>query len=117
MIIRDANEAHDTILKDAARIANADTRLPPEVLTQTKTPFHDANWRSSDNYLTISYIYGVLEVIEDPGRKEQVAETMRQIAVDAVQKALIANQDLFVGLILGLGRKGENYFERFEERD
>lgn len=107
------NDIHSIILDRAAKIANADPRLPEEVTSKGTVPFFDANWRTAGDYLTLGFVQGILEPIEDPERKQAVQETMRQIGVEAVKSSIVQNKELFVGMMLGEAKQGRQYFERF----
>jgi hypothetical protein len=56
----------------------------------------------------------VLEITEEyQGAPERVKERWREIAVQAIQEAIIHHQELFAGLILGEAKQGRNYFNQW----
>jgi hypothetical protein len=119
---------HLAILQDAAREANhylesqydSDPanrigyirgRFNPKTRRQQKFSgevFRPWPGRSSLGGLCLTVDPQIMEILDDEER-----ELFRIIALEAVRKAIIKNQDKFVGLIIGEARHNRNYFDRF----
>jgi hypothetical protein len=116
---------HSVILSDAADIANRKA-------AEEYDPTQKGNAGPEPNEERSGFIAGAL-FRPDPGRSTKGGlalsvdpfvfglftrpqqERVREIGREAIREAIIANQDLFVGLILGEARQGRNYFDRFIE--
>lgn len=120
---------HLAILKDAATIANrtvmqlgvigpqrplaAGERFNPEARKKRSRfvageVYRADPIRSRKGGLCLSVDPSVVEGMTDA----EVAH-LHEIGVEAVKQAIAKNKHLFVGLILGDARKGNNYFDRF----
>lgn len=101
-------EIHEHILDTAVEIANGltfDRRIPRKwqgPVFMNGAPYNDGRL--------------VLEIVEEyqfaPGN---IKAFYRQVALQAIQRAIIQHQTLFTGLILGEAKAGRNYFERWEQ--
>lgn len=118
---------HLAILKDAARIAN-------EKYAQEFDVNNDPGWRkgrfrpdtrqarvygdifradpvqSRKGGLCLSVDPRTMAML-DPDQQMQ----LREIGRSAIKQSIVENQRAFVGLILGEARKGDNYFDRYEQ--
>lgn len=105
------DEVHQHISEEAARIANGDERMD-----------HRFMWVANPDGTSLVGIKGL--VIEwDPGNyhllfpraeRAEVVAKMNAIGRDAVLKAIYANQEMFVGVILGEARAGRDYFDLYK---
>lgn len=102
------DQIHKEISEAAAKIANEDQRIGQVDPTLEGSVFREASGRSTRGGLAIELMPG-LEMILN----EQQLETLHQIGKEAMHSAIMQNEDLFVGAILGELREGRNYFNRF----
>lgn len=106
------DQVHKEISETGARIANADERTRQVAPGLEGAVFREASAASTSGGLTIELMPG-LELMLD----ESQLETLREIGRDAMRAAIVEEQDLFVGAILGEIRAGRNYFNRFANYD
>lgn len=97
--IRDIDDVHQEISEEAASIANAAAKARGLLPFGVYGVFDPAHRKLG---LVIN------EFIEDPDTLDKLGE----VALESLQQALIERPDLTVGLILGDGRNGRNYFAR-----
>ena len=101
-------EVHRRICYDAATIANQDERLIGLIPGIEGAIFREATSLSNRGGLAIAFMEGL--EYADP----EVVMMLRQIGREAVRRAILQNKELFAGLIVGEARKGQNYFDQFE---
>ena len=102
-------EIHEFICDTAVELANgqiaADTRIPKKFkgsVFQNGAPYNEGR-------LT-------LDISEEFwSATDRVKDIYREIAVRAIQSAILQHNNLFVGLILGEAKAGRNYFNSWEQ--
>jgi hypothetical protein len=102
------SEVHERICDTAVEIANE----------KTLDPSFPKKWRGPVFMNGSPYNEGrlVLEITEEyQGAPERVKKRWREIAVQAIQEAIVQHQKLFAGLILGEAKRGRNYFNQWEQ--
>jgi len=106
-------EVHQLLSRHAAEIANQDPRLS-QLVDHPHGVWREASVKSEvvpGRGLCIEYDEALME-----GRNDAWKEAMAQIGRDAMQRALVANASVFVGLSIGEGREGRNYWRMFPAR-
>jgi hypothetical protein len=102
------SEVHEHICDTAVEIANR----------MVDDPEFPRKWRGTVFMNGAPYNDGklVLEITDEfQGAPEKVKKRWRQIAVQAVQSAIVQHQELFAGLILGEAKQGRNYFHNWPQ--
>jgi hypothetical protein len=102
-------EIHERICEDASWLANdaisKDDRIPYKwggYVIQNMSPYNDGQLS-----LAISDEY------RDANPK--IKKLYREHATEGLRKAIVKNQELFVGMIFGEAREGRNYFNRWQQ--
>lgn len=121
------DEVHGTILETAAQIANRTLRELEDVsarygpgqrfnidrrrkLFGAGDVFRADGARSEKGGLCLS-----LDELVVKGRSPEEIEALHEIGREAIKESITRwHPDLFAGLIVGLARKGENYFDRYQ---
>lgn len=96
-------QVHKKIVLDACDIANHDTWVIENFGGPVFIPGHEQRYS--------------LVMTWDPGVSFSDVEIIKQLHVkgkSALHQSIKQNEKIFVGLVLGLARKGENYFDIFE---
>lgn len=106
------NEIHRIISDVAASIANQDVRKDPR-FTFTGASYQSKQVEEGMEGLCIEWDPSQAHLEFEPGDRDQVQQVMSEIGHDAIIAAVHANQELFVGVMLGEARQGRDYFKNF----
>jgi hypothetical protein len=102
-------EIHERICEDASWLANEliaeDKRIPRK--WQGYVIRNDSPYNHGRLSLAISDEYRDA----DP----KIKKLYREHATEGLRKAIVKNQELFVGMIFGEAREGRNYFKRWQQ--
>lgn len=106
------NEVHRIISAAAADLANQDARKDPRFSFVASA---EQSEKVQEGYygLSIEWDPGRIHLTFSQADRERVQQVMEEVGRDAIHAAIHANQELFVGVILGEARQGRDYFELF----
>lgn len=106
-------EIHTSIATGAAFLANRDVQYSPQYQSILAITLGNEVYRpSSEDTLERSISLTWDQALDQS--PPEVIDELRRVGEQAIHDSIVENKDLFVGLILGHARNGDNYFELFK---